>query len=185
MGATSTKSKVTFLETVYPPIANQQAVWLLHEPEVEALLRHSDFYMMGDRAEAKYLNLMIHPDTYIVTFDFAIGDNFRDPVESPEYNVVKFASYPNGVDGLYGSDFVRYGYAICQAVSFNTAHGWIRGRRALATGLNTNDADSIFVEGRTVRLFLSGVYFPAESLPAATTLTPQINQKEDNQGVYD
>ena len=79
--ATSTTSKLTFLETVYPPISNQEAVWLENDPEVEELLRQSDFYMIGGRAEAKYLNLVIDPETYIATFDFAIGDNFRDPVE--------------------------------------------------------------------------------------------------------
>lgn len=84
----------------------------------------------------------------------------------PEYNVVKFASYPKGADGLYGSDFVRYGYAICEAASFNTAHGRIRGSRDATTGFITNDADSIFVEGNTVKLFVSGVDFPAEPPPA-------------------
>ncbi len=48
--ATSTKSKVTFLETVYPPISNQEAIWLKNDTEVEALLRQSDFYMIGGRA---------------------------------------------------------------------------------------------------------------------------------------
>ena len=344
--ATSTKSKVTFLETVYPPISNQEAVWLQKDPEVEALLRQSDFYMIGGRAEAKYLNLVTDPDTYVIRFDFAIGDDFRDPVEirirdlpaveeseadsfwieagdknirvwdgpigepgsnvlewfttekliwdrargragierfdryreaatydllyvgiakvgdsfdrlirnghkarmeilgnepqrypgarvtdetylflfnvqplimttfeldhdfenedfsgaydhkrivadaekafvsllKPEYNVVKFASYPKGADGLYGSDFVRYGYAICEAVSFNTAHGRIRGSRDAATGFITNDGDSIFIEGNVVKLFVSGVDFPAEPPPARANAAPQDNQKEENQG---
>ena len=78
----------------------------------------------------------------------------------PEYNVVKFTSYPKGADGLYGSDFVRYGYVICESFSFNTAHGRIRGSRDAATGFITNDADSIFVEGNSVKLFVSGVDFP-------------------------
>ena len=344
--STSTKSKLTFLETVYPPISNQEAVWLQYDPEVEALLRQSDFYMVAGRAEAKYLNLVIDPDTYVATFDFAIGADFRDPVEvrirdlpaikeseaasfwiegddkmirvwdgpirepgsnvlewfttekliwerscgragierfdrhreaatydllyvgiakvgdsfdrlvskghkarmeilgnepqrypgsrvtdeinlflfnvqplimttfepehdfenedfsgayeqkrivadaekafvsllKPEYNVVKFASYPKGADGLYGSDFVRHGYAICEAISFNTAHGRIRGSRDAATGFITNDADSIFVEGNTVKLFVSGVDFPAEAPPAAANVALQDNQQEENQG---
>lgn len=335
--ATSTKSKLTFLETVYPPISNQEAVWLENDPEVEELLRKSDFYMIGGRAEAKYVNLAIDPETYVATFDFAVGDDFRDPVEihirnlpavaaskaasfwiecgeknirvwdgpigepgsnvlewfttekliwdrsrgragierfdrhreaatydllyvgiakvgdsfdrlinnghkarmqilgnepqrypgarvtdeiylflfnvqplimttfepehdfededfsgafdqkrivadaekalvsllKPEYNVVKFASYPRGADGLYGSDFVRYGYVICESISFNTAHGRIRGSRDAATGFITNGADSIFVEGDAVKLFVSGVDFPAE---------PSPDQKEENQG---
>lgn len=329
--ATSTKSKLTFLETVYPPISNQEAVWLENDPEVEELLRQSDFYMIGGRAEAKYLDLVIDSDTYVATFDFAIGGDFRDPVEihirnlpavaaskaasfwieggeknirvwdgpigepgsnvlewfttekliwdrsrgragierfdrhreaatydllyvgiakvgdsfdrlisnghkarmqilgnepqrypgarvtdeiylflfnvqplimttferehdfenedfsgafdqkrivadaekafvsllKPEYNVVKFASYPKGADGLYGSDYVRYGYVICEALAFNTAHGRIRGSRDAAIGFTTNDADSIFVEGNSVKLFVSGIDFPAEP-----TMTP-------------
>lgn len=344
--ATSTKHKVTLLETVYPPISNQEAIWLQNDPEVEALLRQSDFYMIGGRAEAKYLDLVIDPETYVATFDFAIGDDFRDPVVihirdlpavaasdatsfwieggdkiirvwdgpigeqgsnvlewfttekliwdrsrgragigrfdrfreaanydllyvgiakvgdsfdrlisnghkarmqilgnepqrypgtrvtdeiylfmfnvqplimttfepehdfenedfsgaydqkrivadaekafvsllKPDYNVVKFASYPKGADGLYGSDFVRYGYAICESISFDTAHGRIRGSRDAATGFITNDADSIFVEGNSVKLFVSGVDFPAEPPPASANAAPQDNQKEDNQG---
>lgn len=322
---TSTKSKLTFLETVYPPISNQEAVWLQHDAEVETLLRQSDFYMIGGRAEAKYLNLVVDPESQVVTFDFAIGDNFSDPVEihvrelpavkssdassiwieageklvrvwsgpigepssnvlewfttekliwdksrgragikrfdrhreaatydllyvgiakvgdsfdrlisnghkarmeilgnepqrypgarvtdeiylflfnvqpviittfepehdfenedfggahdqkrivadaekafvnllKPAYNVVKFANYPKSADGLYGSDFARYGYVLCEPFSFNTAHGRIRGSRDAATGFITNNADSIFVEGNTVKLFVSGVDFPA------------------------
>lgn len=344
--ATSTKSKVSFLETVYPPISNQEAVWLQNDPEVEALLKRSDFYMIGGRAEAKYLNLVFDPKAYVITFDFAIGSDFREPVEirirdlpaveeseseyfcieageksirvwdgpigevgsnvlewfttekliwdrsrgragierfdryreaatydllyvgiakvgdsfdrlinnghkarmeilgnepqrypgarvtdeiylflfnvqplimttfepdhyfeneefsgaydhkrivadaekafvsllKPEYNVVKFASYPKGADGLYGSDFVRYSYAICEAVSFNTAHGRIRGGRDAVTGFITNDADSIFVEGNTVKLFVSGVDFPAEPPPVAANAAPQVSHKEENQG---
>ncbi|ESZ57104.1 hypothetical protein NL532_29120 [Mesorhizobium sp. C120A] len=347
--ATSTKSKLTILETVYPPISNQEAVWLQNDPEVEALFRQSDFYVIAGRAEAKYLNLVIDPDTYVITFDFAIGDDFRDPVEirirdlpavglseaesfwieagekgirvwdgpigelgsnvlewfttekliwnrsrgragiqrfdryreaatydllyvgiakvgdsfdrlisnghkartailgnepqrypgarvtdeiylflfnvqplimttfepehdfekedfsgaydhkrivadaekafvsllKPDYNVVRFASYPKGTDGLYGSDFVRYGYAICEAVSFDTPHGRIRGSRDAATGFITNDADSIFIEGNTVKLFVSGVDFPADPPLAATDAASQDNQKEEKQGVYD
>lgn len=344
--ATSTKSKITLLETVYPPISNQEAVWLQNDPKVEALLRQSDFYMIGGRAEAKYLNLVIGPDTYVISFDFAIGDDFRDPVEirirdlpaveeseaesfwveagdkiirvwdgpigepgsnvlewfttekliwdrsrgragidrfdryreaatydllyvgiakvgdsfdrlisnghkarmeilgnepqrypgarvtdeiylflfnvqpmimttfapdhdfehedfsgacdhkrivadaekafvsllKPEYNVVKFASYPKGADGLYGSNFVRYGYAICEAVSFNTAHVRIRGSRDAATGFITNDADSIFIEGNTVKLFVSGIDFPAELPPVTINAAQQGDQKDENQG---
>ena len=329
--ATSMKSKLTFLETVYPPISNQEAIWLQNNPEVEALLRQSDFYMIGGRSEAKYLNLIIDPETYVIIFDFAIGDYFRDPVEihirnlpavqeseanqfwieagdknirvwdgpigepgsnvlewfttekliwdrsrgrsgierfdrhcqaanydllyvgiakvgdsfdrliknghkarmeilgnepqrypgarvtdeiylflfnvqplimttfepehdfentdfsgtydqkrivadaekafvsllKPEYNVVKFAGYPKGADGLYGSDYVRYGYALCEGLSFNTAHGRIRGSRDAATGFITDDADAIFVEGNTVKLFVSGVDFLSN--PAAAS----------------
>ena len=67
----------------------------------------------------------------------------------PEYNVVKFASYPKGADGLYGSNFVRYGYVICEAMSFNTRR--IRGSRNAATGFITNDADNSCANGTRSR----------------------------------
>jgi hypothetical protein len=37
--------------------------------------------MISGRAEAKYLNLAIDPETYITTFDFAIGADFCNPLE--------------------------------------------------------------------------------------------------------
>lgn len=336
---TSTKSKLTFLETVYPPISNQEAVWLQTDPEVEALLRRSDFYMIAGRAEAKYENIQVDEDTHVMTFDFVVGQNFTDPVTlrlrdlpgvansrgdgywieagekmvriwdgpvreagsnvlewfttekliwdrsrgregidcfdrhreaatydllyvgiakvgdsfdrliahghkarmdilanepqrfpgarvtdeiylfmfevqplimttfeldhdfqdddlsgaynqkaivadaekafvsllKPEYNVVKFASYPRGADGLYRSDYVRYGYVISECFSFNTPHGRIRGSRDAATGFITNDADSIFVEGDTVKLFVSGVDFPGETMPTAGPEAPPVD----------
>ena len=343
---TSTKSKLSFLETVYPPISNQEAVWLQNDPEVELRLRQSDFYMIGGRAEAKYLNLVIDPDTDVATFDFAIGESFRDPVEihvrdlpgvdaskdtsvwvdasekhirvwdgpigepgsnvlewfttekliwdrargragierfdryreaatydllyvgiakvgdsfdrlinnghkarmeilgnepqrypgarvtdeiylflfkveplimttfalkhdfkdedfsgvydqkrivadaekpfvsllKPEYNVVKFATYPKGADGLYGSDYVRYGYVINEALSFSTAHGRIRGSRDAATGIITNDADSIFVEGNTMKLFVSGIDFNATDSVEDSAMSQDDNNKEGYEG---
>ena len=322
-----TKSKITVLETVYPPISNQEAVWLQKDAEVEKQLRKSDFYMIAGRAEAKYLNLDIDYDTCIVSFDFVVGDNFSDTVEihifdlpsvaavegdadfyiessdkmirvwdgpigelgsdvlewfttekliwdrsrsregikgfdryneaatydllyvgiakvgdsfdrlicnghnarmeilgnepqrfpgarvtdeiylfmfsvhptivrtnvlefdfdsgdfsdpserklvasdaekafvsllKPAYNVKEYKKYPKGADGLYNSDFTRYVYAICENMTFNTVHGRIRGGRGLTSGFITNDADFIFVEGDTVKLFISGVDFPAE-----------------------
>lgn len=331
MSATSTKSKLTILETVYPPISNQEVVWLQNEPEAVEQFRQSDFYMIAGRAEATYQKPELDEDKQILSFNFTIGDSFADRVilnlrelpgvaESPadgytleigpkliriwdgavrgegsnvlewfttekliwdrsrgragidgfhryrdaanydllyvgiakvgdsferlinnghkarqeilsnepqrypgarvtdemflflfhvqpliittfepdhdfenedfsgsydhkrivvdaekafvsllkpEYNVIKFASYPKGTDGLYGSDYVRYGYAIGECFSFDTPHGRIRGSRDQLTGFITNDADSIFVAGNTVKFFVSGVDFPGE--PTSTT----------------
>jgi hypothetical protein len=322
---TSTTVKVTVIETVYPPISNQEAVWLQHDSDVENLLRESDFYMIGGRAEATYRNVAIDPDEMVATFEFVIGDDFVDPVIlrirdlpavanstakshwieagdklirvwdgpigedgstvlewfttekliwdrsrgragiegfdryreaatydllyvgiakvgdsfdrlikhghkarmeilgnerqrypgarvtdeiylflfsvqplimttyepdhdfenedfsgaydekrivadaekafvsllKPQYNVVKFANYPKGTDGLHGSDYVRYGYTIGEAITFNTMHGRMRGGRDPLTGFITNEADSIFVEGDTVSFLVSGVDYPA------------------------
>lgn len=74
------RSKFSLLETVYPPISSQEAVWLQHDSNVKAIMRTSDFYMIGARAEAKFVNSRYDPDEYSITFDFAIGDEFSDLV---------------------------------------------------------------------------------------------------------
>ncbi|NNH66337.1 hypothetical protein [Rhizobium laguerreae] len=79
----------------------------------------------------------------------------------PQYNLVKFANYPKGADGLHGSDYVRYGYVIGESITFNTAHGQMAGARDPLTGSYTGEADSIFVEGDKVSLFVSGVDYPS------------------------
>jgi len=73
---------------------------------------------------------------------------------------VKFRDYPKGLDGLYGSEYARYGYKLGETLAFNTAHGRMKGKRD-TQGHMTNDADFIFVEGDKVSLFVSGLDFPA------------------------
>jgi hypothetical protein len=328
---TSTKTKLTTLSTVYPPVSNADVVRLQKIPEVEALLRTSDFYMIAARAQARLVNPQVDHDDNVLTFDFVVGDgepsrvviamqelpgvralkgrnffleideagsgfrvwdgppqqsgsdiiewfstekllwdrargrsgvygldNLRDlatydllyvgiatkgdsfdrllarghkarqeilskepqrypgarvsdeiflfmfatePIImqtfdedhefmdgdlspaydakrivadaekafvnllKPEYNVEKFANYPKGKDGLYGSGYQRYGYAIGEQMAFNTAHGTVRGGVAPGGQIN-NDADVIFVEGDTVTFYRSGIDFPAEPEPA-------------------
>lgn len=323
---TFSKSKMTGLQMVYPPISNQEAVWLQDVPEVEELLRQSDFYMIAARAEAKFLNLSANEETHELTFTFTIGDHFKDSVTLklrelrgvaahkgngyvleagekcirvwdgppsvegssvlywctteklvwdrsqrlpgivgldlyrdaavydllyvgiaktgdsfdrliakghkarvdilanepqrlpgarvtdevylflfqvkptiittfdfehdfseedfkptvdqkrivadaekafvslllPKYNIQKYRNYPNGADGLYGSDYSRYAYFINEYIALNTAHGRIAGARIFEHPKAANKADFILVEGDIVKLFISGADFPAE-----------------------
>ena len=72
---TKTKFKLTCLRTVYPPISNQEAVWLQEDKEVEAEIRQSDFYIIGAREEAKFKNFdPIKLEGGIIEFDFCIGE---------------------------------------------------------------------------------------------------------------
>src|SRR5580704_12316122 len=80
MVATVTKSKVSMLELVYPPISNQEAVQLQHDPEVEALLRESDFYMIGGRAEARFTDIAVDQTTHVMNFNMTVAD-IKDPVQ--------------------------------------------------------------------------------------------------------
>jgi hypothetical protein len=75
-----------------------------------------------------------------------------------QYNVVRFETYPQGRDGLFGSSLARYGYVIDETLVFNTTHGRIRGAHDLR-GVISNDADFISIEGEKVSLYVSGVDF--------------------------
>jgi hypothetical protein len=96
---TSTKNKLTVLTTVYPPISNADAVRLMRVPAVEEMLRTSDFYMIGARAQARLSNPQFDQDTNEMRFDFSIGDR------SPSLVKVALQELP-GVKALKGEDFI-------------------------------------------------------------------------------
>ncbi len=45
---------VSTLTLVYPSVWNQEAEWVKSDPDVEALIRSSDFYLIGARTEARF-----------------------------------------------------------------------------------------------------------------------------------
>lgn len=96
---TSTKNKLTVLTTVYPPISSADAVRLMQVPAVEELLRTSDFYMIGARAQARLSDPQFDPDTNEMRFGFAIDDGSSHPV------LVALQELP-GVKALEGKDFI-------------------------------------------------------------------------------
>lgn len=79
-GRPTTRSKLSTLELVYPPLSNQEAVWMETDPQVEQILRESDFYMIVGRAEARYADVVFDPDLERITFRFLVGDTFSDDV---------------------------------------------------------------------------------------------------------
>jgi hypothetical protein len=56
---TVARGQVSRLDLVYPPISNQEAVWLERDPEVQEELRASDFYMVAARTEAKFTDKVL------------------------------------------------------------------------------------------------------------------------------
>jgi hypothetical protein len=323
---TSITSKLTTIELVYPPISNQEAVWVGKVPEVQFRMRESDFYMIGGRAEAKFNDIKIDVVSNELTFTLSVGSTFAQKVEinfaelpgviaygggpywveagekiirvwegdldertnvlewfttekllwdrsrekpgvngldlyrevtiydllyigiaktgdsferliknghkarteilaneaqrfpgarvtdetilflfrvqplffrtfepeheftpddlgtdydhkkivvdaekafikllSPQYNNMKYSNYPKGADGLYGAGYDRYGYAIAENLAFNTARGQIRGGRDNLTQSIADPADSIYVEGNSVKLLVCGTDFPMDS----------------------
>ena len=95
----STKNKLTVLTTVYPPISSAEAVRLMRVPAVEEMLRTSDFYMIGARAQARLSDLQFDQDTNTMSFDFSIGDGPPNPVH------VALPELP-GVKALKCEDFI-------------------------------------------------------------------------------
>ena len=81
MNTTVTKSKLTTLELVYPPISNQEAVWLQQDSEVEAELRASDFYMIGARQEVTFGPIDANSETNLLKFDIQLGGKVIDSVQ--------------------------------------------------------------------------------------------------------
>ncbi len=88
----------------------------------------------------------------------------------PGYNKVQFAQYP------YGAGFARYGYPINEDVTFNTPHGRVRGAHD-PLGFISNRADFIFVNGDEVRLYISGVDFPATGRTPRESASSSNNDK--------
>ena len=68
------------------------------------------------------------------------------------YNTVTFREYPKGKDGLYDTGLWRYCYIVAEDLTLWTPHATIRGRRCVAQGIPSNEADAIFVDAETVRL---------------------------------
>lgn len=147
----------------------RQAI-LSNEPQRYPGARVSDeIFLFLFRLEPLYIT--------IIGGDDEIGDNYLDfdyqhkqlvadaekafvSLLQPNYNVVKFNQYPKGADGLYDSNLDRYAYSIGEAITFNTAHGKIKGGRSRALGGLTNKADFISVDKKESKLFISGVDFP-------------------------
>lgn len=80
----------------------------------------------------------------------------------PNYNTVKFNQYPKGADGLYDSRLDRYSYSIGECITFNTAHGKIKGARNGELGGLLNKADFISVDKTESKLYISGTDFPEQ-----------------------
>src|SRR5262245_39143022 len=81
MTKTVSKSKVSKLELVYPPMSNQEAVWLQTDSDVEQCLRESDFYMLGARAEARFTDFVRNEEARVIGFNMRVGDALCEPVK--------------------------------------------------------------------------------------------------------
>ena len=68
------RAKTTFLELVFPPISNQEAVWFKGQPAAE-YMRESDFYMIGGKVKSRFMNLSSCEETMTIKFDLYIGDD--------------------------------------------------------------------------------------------------------------
>lgn len=72
MNKTVSRGQVSRLDLVYPPISNQEAIWLEREPDVQEELRASNLYMIAARSEAKFTDIKIAEETHTVRFDIRV-----------------------------------------------------------------------------------------------------------------
>jgi hypothetical protein len=75
MNKTVTRGQVSRLDLVYPPISNQEATWLEHDPGVQDELRASNFYMIAGRAEAKFTDIVVDEENCAAEFKVRVGDH--------------------------------------------------------------------------------------------------------------
>ena len=68
------------LELVYPPVSSYEAEWLKQDLEVQELLRSSDFYLIGARAEAKFTDVDCDAGYGILTVGIDAGSGLHDDV---------------------------------------------------------------------------------------------------------
>ena len=75
---TSNKSKISFLELVFPPISSQDAVYIEDEPAVEERLRDSDFYMICGKPSASFSDFIYDEECNIIIFSIVVGEAIKD-----------------------------------------------------------------------------------------------------------
>lgn len=76
--STSRKSKISNLELVFPPISSQDAVLIKNEPAIESLMRQSDFYMIGGKAQYEFTSISFDEAGCMLTFNISLGDQVLD-----------------------------------------------------------------------------------------------------------
>lgn len=96
----------------------------------------------------------------------------------PAYNEKLFPNYPKGSDGLYKSDYDRYGYLIGENIAFNTPQGLIKGGWDYVSQNFSNDADFIFVQGDNVE-FLHPPHVSAVAVPFSKSSISSKHAKND------
>jgi hypothetical protein len=99
MNKTVTRGQISRLDLMYPPISNQEAVWLERDPEVQEELRASNFYMIAGRPEAKFLNkFWVSPLPLLA----AIRPAFLGPAPHTPTGRQKCAEYRQGIHRTMG-----------------------------------------------------------------------------------
>ncbi len=92
-----TKSKMTVLRTVYPPISDALASDLKNDPAVEKMLRCSNLYMIGIRPRARLIDFELTKDG-LAKFNFTVAGHDDVPV------TINISELP-GVDSYDGETF--------------------------------------------------------------------------------
>lgn len=104
---TATRSKISVLELVYPPMSNQESIWLAKDSEVVERLRQSDFYMIVGRAEARFETFDVEEETGRISFRF-VGDAFSDSVVLNPMTLSTFSEHTGEYQVEIGPKLIRF-----------------------------------------------------------------------------
>lgn len=105
---TATRSKISVLELVYPPMSNQESIWFAKDLEVVERLRQSDFYMIVARAEARFETFDIDKETGRISFRFIVGDGFADSVVLDPGTLPTFSGHGGEYEVEIGPKCIRF-----------------------------------------------------------------------------
>lgn len=68
------KAQLHQLQLVYPPLSNQEAEWMRTSDEagLRERLSRSNLYMIGRRAEARYVDIAANPETGLASARYVV-----------------------------------------------------------------------------------------------------------------
>jgi len=70
------------LKLVYPPISNQEGVWLWEDSEVREYVKKSKLYMIGHRKELKFKEVCFFPEGFeVISFRLELGETVSPTIK--------------------------------------------------------------------------------------------------------
>lgn len=101
-----TKTGLHTLKLVFTPFSNQEGEWFRNDEDVRELVRESNLYMIGQRPEVLFENLVVNEQEYKFMFDLRCGDRWMRSLSMP---ITQFPHPDDGHDFYFecGPKFIK------------------------------------------------------------------------------